>query len=144
MARVKIIFPEPALLTTLVDVRITDLNYGNHLGHDTLISLLHEARVRFFEHYGMKEWDASGLAALVADLAVSYRREVHYPQTLEISVALDDPGKGSCDLVYRVVDHSSGRLVALAKTCIVFIDPDTRKVALLPEGLRRLADGSPE
>ena len=39
--------------TTTLDVRISDINYGNHLGHDSLISLLHEARMRFLKQTGL-------------------------------------------------------------------------------------------
>ena len=52
MARVKIEFPETTLFTHELSVRITDLNYGNHLAHDSLISLLHEARAPFFYRKG--------------------------------------------------------------------------------------------
>ena len=33
-------------------VRVTDLNYGGHLGNDRLLSLVHEARVAFLAEHG--------------------------------------------------------------------------------------------
>ncbi len=49
MARVQIDFPEHFCFTTDIDVRITDLNYGGHLGNDKFLSIAHEARVRFLK-----------------------------------------------------------------------------------------------
>jgi acyl-CoA thioesterase FadM len=138
MPRVEIAFPEEPVFTTRIEVRITDLNYGNHLAHDSLISILHEARVRFMSYLGMQEWDAEGLAAMVVDLAVSYRSEVHYPQALDVEVAVDDLGTRSCDLLYRVVAVGSERLVALGKTRLVFVDPATHRVGSLPTSFREL------
>ncbi len=43
------------LFSATLEVRISDINYGNHLGHDSLVSLLHEARVRFLRHLGYTE-----------------------------------------------------------------------------------------
>lgn len=132
MARIAINFPDEALFTCEIPVRITDLNYGSHLAHDTLVSILHEARVRFLKDNGLTEGDIDGLSIYVVDLGVVYRSEVFYGQTLKIEVAIGDQASRSCDLVYRVSDSESGSLVALAKTGIVFFDPEKKRVASVP------------
>jgi len=43
MPRIHLNFPGRVIFTTNVDVRVTDLNYGKHLGHMELIGLLHQA-----------------------------------------------------------------------------------------------------
>jgi YbgC/YbaW family acyl-CoA thioester hydrolase len=138
MARLKIDFPDEVLYGHDVEVRISDLNYGNHLGHDTLVSLLHEARARFFRHLGHEEWDTCGLSLMVVDLAVSYRAEVLFGQVLRIEVAVGEVGSRSCELLYRVCDRDSGTTVAVAKTGVVFVDGSTRKVVTLPAAFRSL------
>ena len=55
MPRVKVTLPESFLFTVELPIRITDLNYGAHLGNDALLSLLHEARVKFLAHLGQPE-----------------------------------------------------------------------------------------
>ena len=47
MPRVKVALPATFPFRTEIPVRITDLNYGGHLGNDALLGLLHEARVHF-------------------------------------------------------------------------------------------------
>ena len=39
-----VLHPDSPFISTQT-VRIADINYGNHLGHDRLVSLLHQARV---------------------------------------------------------------------------------------------------
>ena len=36
MARVRVAYPESTLFCCELPVRITDLNYGDHLGHDVV------------------------------------------------------------------------------------------------------------
>jgi hypothetical protein len=45
MPRLKLELPAGFPFRTTLTVRVTDLNYGNHLGNDALLGLLHEARV---------------------------------------------------------------------------------------------------
>lgn len=47
MPRVKVALPVSFPFTTQLPVRITDINYGAHLGNDALLGLLHEARIHF-------------------------------------------------------------------------------------------------
>jgi acyl-CoA thioester hydrolase len=132
------------MFTHELDVRVSDLNYGNHLGHDSLISLLHEARVRFLLHFGMEERNIDGVGILLVDLAVTYRAQVFHGQVLRVDVTIGEVGARGCDLVYRVTDRDSGGVVALAKTGIVFYDYQEKKVAGIPASFRRLlerADG---
>jgi acyl-CoA thioester hydrolase len=146
MSRVRIVFPDPPMFTHELDVRVSDLNYGNHLGHDSLVSLLHEARVRFFLHFDMEERNIDGVGILLVDLAVAYRAQVFHGQVLRIDVTTGDASAHGCDLIYRVTDRDAGKVVALARTGIVFYDYQERRVAEMPTRFRQLlrrADGEP-
>ena len=46
MARIKLLMPEQKIFSTDIAVRITDINYGNHVGNDAFVRLIHEARVQ--------------------------------------------------------------------------------------------------
>jgi acyl-CoA thioesterase FadM len=141
MARVQIALPDQFPFATEIEVRITDLNYGRHLGNDSMLSLLHEARVRFLAAHGMNEGDVGGRMLIMADAAVVYRAEAFAGDRLKFEVAVADVGRAACDLVYRVTRPTDGRLVAEAKTGVVFLDAATRKVVRLPDELARLAAG---
>ena len=136
MTRIKIDLPETFIFTTEIPVRITDLNYGNHLANDAILSLLHEARVQFLEHYGWTEKDVAGVRIIMSDCAIRYRSEGFYGDVLVIKVAVQDFSRVGCDLVYRVTEKESGRPIADAKTGIVFYDYERGKTISVPKYFR--------
>lgn len=130
MARVTLTFPEKVLFTTTIQVRITDLNYGGHLGNDAVLSLLHEARVRFLQHIGLSELDFGGVGIIMSDAAIQFKSEAFFGEELTVNVAVDDISRVSFDLYYRM--QCDDRLVVIAKTGIVCYDYATKKVAQVP------------
>ncbi|WP_303309916.1 thioesterase family protein [Hymenobacter sp. BT730] len=133
MPRVKVALPASFLLTVQVPVRITDLNYGAHLGNDALLSILHEARVQFLQHLGHPEFDpANKTGHIMADVAIEYKGEGFYGDTLHIQLAADDLSKYGFDLVYWV-RNQDGKEVARAKTGMLCFDYNTRKLMPLTE-----------
>jgi acyl-CoA thioester hydrolase len=124
-------------------VRITDINYGGHLGNDSLLSLLHEARVRFLGHFGWSEADIGGVGILMSDAVLLYKAEVRYGETLTIEVGAAGLHSCGADITYRVV--SRGQEVARAKTGIVFYDYSLRRVARTPAPFKAAVEaGAPK
>ncbi len=138
MARVQLELPADFLFATELEVRITDMNYAGHLAGDAVLALLHEARVRFFTHYGCREMDLFGASLIITDAVLVYESEAFQGELLRIDVALADFNRYGCDLVYRVTEKNSGRAVARAKTGMVFFDYATRKVQPTPAPFRAL------
>ncbi|ORU94515.1 MAG: thioesterase [Cycloclasticus sp. symbiont of Bathymodiolus heckerae] len=138
MARLSITYPENSLFACSLPVRITDINYGQHLAHDKLISMLHEARAQFFINFGMEESNVAGLGIILSDLAICYQAESFHPDILDIEIALDDPSRCGCDMVYRVSKDNGKTIVATAKTGLVFFDYNHKKVASIPNEFKKL------
>jgi len=143
MARVEIELPATFPFTTRLHVRIGDINYGGHLGNDAVLSLAHEARLRFLVAHGFTdERDVGGLGLIMADAAVVYRSEGHHGMELEIAVALADVRSRSFDLLYRLADAATGAEIARVKTGLVWFDYATRKVARMPGPFARIVPGA--
>ncbi len=138
MARIRIPLPEHFPFRTELTVRITDINYGKHLGNDSLLSLVHEGRARFFRHHGFSEMNLGGAGIVIADAAVVYRAEAFFGDRLAIEIGGQDFHRAGGDLVYRVSNGEDGREVAIAKTGVVFFDYDARKVRPAPPEFRAL------
>ena len=133
MPRIKVNLPETFGFSVVVPVRITDLNYGGHLGNDALLSILHEARVQFLLHLGRPEVDrATGQGHIMADVAIEYKGEAFHGDQLRIDMAVDDVQKYGFDIVYQV-RNQDGRAVARAKTGMVSFDYNTRTLRALGE-----------
>lgn len=133
MARVKLELPDEFSFVTELDVRVSDINYGNHVGNDRMISLLHEARLRFLRSHDFGEFNVGGLGIMVSDIVVSFKAESFVGEHLTFHVGLTDFNKYGCDVIYRVENHNEDKVVALAKTGIVFFDYDERKIARIPK-----------
>jgi 4-hydroxybenzoyl-CoA thioesterase len=122
-------------------LRVSDINYGGHLGNDAVLSLAQEARMRFLRSHGWAEQDVAGVGIIMTDAAVVYRSEAFYGDVLSIDVAVADLQQLGCDFLFRMVNKGSGKEVARVKTGIVFFNYATRKPAPVPEEFRRVCGG---
>ena len=136
MARIKLDMPENYLFNTLIEVRISDINYANHLSNDSVLSFIHEARVRFLRNYGYTELNVEGLGIIMTDTAIVYKSEGFHGDEVKIDVSVGDFNKYGCDIYYLLSNKKTAADVAHAKTGIVFFDYDQRKVVPLPEAFR--------
>jgi 4-hydroxybenzoyl-CoA thioesterase len=133
---VKLDLPETFLFATEVILRVSDINYGGHMGNDAVLALAQEARMRFLSSRGWSEQDVAGVGIIMADAVIVYRSEAFYGDVLTIDVAVADMGVLGCDLLYRIVNKVSGKEVARVKTGIVFFDYVRRKPAPVPKEFR--------
>lgn len=135
MARVKVDIPAHLHFETRIPIRITDLNYGGHLGNDALLSILHEARLQLLKHFGYDELQLGGASLIMADVAISYKGEGFYGDTLYIRMAFDELNKYGFDITYHVLNQE-GREVARAKTGMLCFNYQERKLMPLPEEVK--------
>lgn len=137
MARVKITFPDQIpLFKSRIAVRITDINYGNHLGNDRLLGMLHEARIQWLRSLGLTELNIGGCGLIMADVMIRYQNEGFYGDMLEINLYADAVGQSAFDLLYEVKVERGGKwvLLAAAKTGMACFDYEMRKVISIPAG----------
>ncbi len=132
MARVQIDLPEAFPFSTDITLYLSHINYGGHLDNALLLTVVSEARVRFFKSMGYTELDVEGVGIIVADAALQYRSEAFHGEVMAVAMTARDFHPKGCDLVWRMAEHSSGREVARGKTGIVFFDYSQRKVVAVP------------
>lgn len=132
MPRIKIELPQKFIFKTELALRITDINYGGHLGNDSLLSIIHEARVRFLNHLGYSESNLEGNGIIMIDAAIQYKSEGFYGDSLIIEIDVNSFSGIGCDFVYRITNKSNGKEIALAKTGIVFFNYEKRKTVSVP------------
>lgn len=154
MARVKIELPERFSFETIIPIRITDLNYGNHVGNDTILSILHEARVQWLDNFGYGELNFGGFGLIMSDVAIEFKNEIFYGEKIIASVTAGDFSKFAFDVYYKlekVLRQGQDRqaqddkriLVASAKTGMVCYDYSAKKIAPIPEQVQaRLTVGA--
>ena len=132
MARIKIALPEKIIFETELVLRISDINYGGHLANDAVLSIVHEARIRFLHQLGYSEKDIEGLGIIMTDAAIVYKNQGFYGDRLSIKIGIDEFTKLGFDLFY-LLTNQDGKEVARVKTNITFFDYNENKIAGIPQ-----------
>jgi len=146
MARIKIDLPEQFSFSTSIPVRITDLNYGNHVGNDAVLSIIHEARMQFLKTFGYTEMEFAGVGMIMSDVAIEFKNELFYRDTVIASVAATEFSKFGFDIYYKLetlrhfgklnAQDDKKVLAAVAKTGMVCFDYTKKKIVSIPEAAR--------
>lgn len=131
MARVKFSVQGREAYKTTIRVRVDDVNYGGHLGNDSVLTLCHEARIRFLNEIGHSETNLYGKGIIMTDAMVLYKAEGNLGDKLKIAIYIDDVGRYGFDLYYAL--SSQGKEIARVKTGIAFFDYHQRKITACPE-----------
>lgn len=117
---------------TEIQIYISHVNQGGHLDNAQLLTLVSEARVRFFKSLGYFESGVEGALIVVGDIVAQYKSEGFHGETMLVEMAPADFNKYGFDLQFRMSDKESHREVALGKIGIVFITRENRKVTPIP------------
>ena len=140
MARIKILFPSSLQFQfhTIIPIRITDINYGGHVGNDALLSLIHEGRMQFLQHHGYSEMNLENTGLIMADAGIEFKKELFYGDQVICRVAAGDATRISFDIFYQLEKETNGisMPVALAKTGMICYDYQQKKVCGIPEAAR--------
>ena len=137
MPRIQFELPEHFGFCTELQVYTSHVNQGGHLDHAQLLTLVSEARVRFFQSLGWRESSVEGLAIVVGDIVAQYRSEAFHGETLRVQMLPQDFNRYGFDLVFCMTDKASQREVARGKVGVVFVDPAHKRVAPLPPALQQ-------
>jgi acyl-CoA thioester hydrolase len=123
-------------------IEVTDLNYGNHLGNDAVVGIIHRARVHFMKHLGVSEQNLGDgeTGILLSDLVVNYKGEGFLFDTLIVESGIGELGTKGFRMFHRITTGQN-RAIALAETGIVAFNSKERKVVRIPESfIRRISD----
>lgn len=141
MGRVKLEMPSVFPFRTELTVRITDINYGGHLGNADVLALMHEARVRFLKSFGYSELDVEGYGTIMLDSVVIYKAQAFAGDVLQVEVAAGGFDRLGCDIFYRMTRTADGAEIALAKTGISVFDYAGQKRVSPPEAFVKKLGG---
>lgn len=144
MSRVKIEIPGHFTFSTTIPIRITDINYGGHVGNDSILSIIHEARMLFLKEYDYDELNLEGAGLIMSDVAIEFKNELFYGDQLKVSVQAGNFSKVAFSIYYKLEKESTGeenKIIAMAKTGMVCYDYKKKKVTPIPaSALAKLND----
>ena len=108
------------------------LNYRRHLGHDSIVRIMHEARANLLHALGLDELDLGDgkTACVTADMVVNYKSEGFMFDTLRIESHIDEITPGGFRVYHRMM--RDGQVVAIAEVGLVGFDYASRAHAPIP------------
>lgn len=121
-----------------IPVRISDLNYADHVGNDSFLSIMHDARMLYLMSRGYSEMNVEGFGLIMADAGVEYKAQLKYGDVVKVEVGLDDFSSVGFDVYYRltVLRNDQHKIAALGKTGMVLFDFQAQKMAPISDELK--------
>ncbi len=139
MPRVKINIPDVFIFKTIIPIRITDINYGGHVGNHTVLSILHEARIQYLKYYGYTELDLNGISLIMRDVCIEFRKELFYGDQVIVSVSANEFSGVAFELYYKLETEfqSKNTIVATARTRMIGYDYANKKITAIPKPVKQ-------
>ena len=107
---------------TVMRVRNTEIDVGQHLTLESLISLLAEARARFLYSKGIKDINAECQGLIVSNLQLNIINRVRAREELLFEVGIEHISDKDGEMAIKVTRMYDGSLVAKARKSFVQYD----------------------
>lgn len=138
--KIKLKLPEKFHFQTYLNIRVSDLNYGGHLGNDAVLTLVHEARVRFFSQWGVTERNFFNVSLIMADSAVIYKSQGFLNDNISVQISVTEFRSHGFKLFYLLKKKDSNIDLAHVQTSMVCFDYLKNKILLIPEKFKDLVN----
>ena len=120
-----------------IEVRWSDLDAMGHVNNAVYFTYCESARMRYFEEIQMlahAEGPRHGPALVSA--ALQFRRQLHYPATIEVAVRTVAVERRSFRMEYRLSERGSSQPVAEGDSAVAWIDYQEGRAIPIPATLR--------
>ena len=119
---------------TPVSLRFSDQDSMGHINNVAFAAYVEQARVAFINTF-LRNW-GEGIDYILASVNIDYRREMHFPGTVDIGVRLIRIGTKSITTGYGL--FKDGTNVATAGSANVFFDTKNGMTIPIPDNLREI------
>lgn len=124
-----------------ITVRGYHLDLYQHVNNARYLEFLEEARWGFFEDYPLThEVHQHGLAFVLANININYRRPAFINEVLEINTKVARIGNKSCVIHQEVFLKGTDTVVADADITFCVLDQKTHKSVVLEGEIRELIE----
>ena len=118
--------------STIMPVRITDINYGMHLGHIATAGIFHNARVLFMTTNGFEDMNIDGVGLILLNSQYSFKSEATFNTNLLVNVAVDNISKLKFNFIYQALNHNTGVVISEGREEFSCFDYTKRKITRIP------------
>ncbi|HPG11224.1 MAG TPA: thioesterase family protein [Chitinophagaceae bacterium] len=134
MGRIKIDLPKEFSFTCKIPLRITDINYGGHAGNDSVLGIIHEARMQYLKNFDLSELKFDGVGLIMTDVAIEFKSELFYGDTIIASVQADEFSDIGFAIFYKLEKKTTegNKVAAIARTGMLCYNYEKKKIAKIP------------
>ena len=122
---------------TPVSLRFSDQDSMAHINNVAYAAYVEQARVAFIDTF-LRNRGEEGINYILASVNIDYRREMHFPGTVDIGTRLLRIGNKSITTGNGL--FKDGDNVATAGSVNVFFDPGSGKTVPIPDSLRKILE----
>jgi len=114
-------------------INVRDINYGGHLGNDSMVGIIHEARINMLDQMGFSELNLGDgkTGSIMTDIAVAFKSPGFMLEKIEIYSHIDEINACSFRVFHKIVRGET--VLAYAETGIVSFNYETNSVVEIPE-----------
>ena len=113
---------EECLYRENLSIRISDINYGGHMGHDRILSYCHEVRVNYLKALNGSEQDFLGAGLIMRDSSTLYKAEGFQGDRITIELYADNFWAYGFRFIYSLKRQSDSREMARVQTGMIYYD----------------------
>ena len=134
---------EVFVFETVMRVRNTEIDVGQHLTLESLITLLAEARARFLYSRGIKEINSDYQGLIISDLQLNVVSRVRTREELLFEVGIEQISDKSGDMAIKVTRMYDGSLVAKARKRFIQYDYRSNKAISFQNDIKEALEQKP-
>lgn len=139
MTRIKLTFPENSIFSYKSTIGVNQINYGGHLGNDSILTIFQDARIAFFLSNKLSEINIGNeLGIIQSDAAIQYKSEGHLHEEITTEVAIIPTSKIGFDIYCKITSLATKKVIAIGKTGMITFNYATKKMAPTPESFLQL------
>lgn len=119
-----------------VEIRFADIDAFGHVNNATFLTLVEQARVRFYDSMYKVEKPLD-FPFVIVHAQIDYKKPLMLMDELEVGVSVGKVGKSSWDFHYELRNLKNQTVYAVAKTTQVYYSHETKSAARMPESFKQ-------
>ncbi len=131
-----------ALLAEFPVVVVQPVQWGEqdplgHVNHVTYFRWYETGRIAYFRKLGLMEMHkAERIGPILASVTNDYRRQLTYPDTVQICVRVARIGRSSLGMEHKIISQNDHAIAAEGSSTVVIFDYQTNKSHPVPARIR--------
>lgn len=126
-----------------VEVRWGDVDSFGHVNNAVYLAYLEQCRSAWMSSVPC-HWQDGEAGPVVANVNINYRRPIHWPERLEVTLRPESPGRSSIKVHSEIRSKPSDPKAAVVRyadavVTLVWIDKKSGESVPLPSSIRELA-----